>query len=33
MKYTHLTREERHTISTLKRKGDSPSIKAPHPDF
>lgn len=28
MKYTHLTREERHTISTLKRKGDSPAIIA-----
>jgi len=28
MKYTHLTREERHTISTMKRKGDSPAIIA-----
>ena len=28
MKYTHLTREERHTISTMKRKGDSSAIIA-----
>ncbi len=28
MKYTHLTRVERHTISTMKRKGDSPAIIA-----
>ena len=28
MKYTRLTREERHTISTMKRKGDSPAIIA-----
>lgn len=28
MKYTHLTREERHTISTMTRKGDSPAIIA-----
>ncbi|MDB4541634.1 helix-turn-helix domain-containing protein [Akkermansiaceae bacterium] len=28
MKYTHLIREERHTISTMNRKGDSPAIIA-----
>ena len=28
MKYTHLTREERHTISTMNRKGDSPATIA-----